>query len=828
MKKAKFIVTTLLLLSSIFNYSQQNPEVKKIKITGKIIEKITNQPLEYATLALINAKNPKAIFGGITNAKGEFEIDVNPGIYNIKFEFISFKPTEIKQKSLFENTNLGNIFLEENASQLNEVVVTAEKSTVEIKLDKKVYNVGKDMTVKGGTASDVLNNVPSVTVDTDGNVSLRGNENVKIFIDGRPSNSVNIATALQTISADAIEKIEVISNPSARYDAEGGAGILNIVLKKGKNNGLNGTVIGTVGNPKNNGLQTSMNFKSENFNFFSALGFVDAKSLGKSLTDSNYLDANGAVNKTINERSNREMGRKGHNYNFGIELNLDKSSTWTNAINFRKSNGLEPNNVLLYNHLPTESYVRNRFTDQNTTNQNIEYTTNFTKKFKKDGHKFTVDFTTSKDNDNDYSVISTYVVGDENNVSRESTKNLQIQSKNLLQTDYVLPLGKSSQFEAGYKGDFNTLTTDYGVGTLDNFGNYTANPLLTNVFNYKENINAGYAQFGSKLSKFSYLVGLRFEDSKIDINLLTTNNYNSKHYQNFFPSAFLTYPISDNTTLSLNYSRRINRPRNRFINPFAGYSSDVNIFQGNPDINPALTNSLDFGLLTKIKKVTITTSLYYNNTKNPFQFIRRPNGNVVTSVVNGVPINTAVLLSTPINLDSDERIGLEFTANFSPFKWWKLNSNFNFFRSKVTGDYTYTLLNSNTVVNDNFGKTASSWFTKLNSKISLPYKIDWQTNAIYTAPQNTAQGKSLGVYTINLAFSKDLLKDKATLSLNVSDLFNSSKMIRQFDLPTVSSYSEMQRRERQINLSFTYRFNKKIEKEKPKRNSQDDGNDFQG
>lgn len=818
MKFFKIILTFLILISPILIYSQDKFESKKVKITGKIVEKTSNQPLEYATVTLINTKNSKAIFGGITNNLGEFSIDANAGLYDLKIEFISFNPLIIKQQKLLEDTNLGNILMFENPSQLGEVVVRAESSTVEIKLDKKVYNVGKDMVVKGGTATDVLNNVPSVTVDGDGNVSLRGNENVKIFIDGRPTTATNIASALQQISADAVDKIEVISNPSARYDAEGGAGILNIILKKGKSDGINGTITATLGNPKNAGLVSSFNYKTELFNFYAGFGYNDSKSPGNAKTNSDYLNPNRTIERSINQVSKQERGRKGIGYNFGIDLNIDKSTIWTNAINVRTNEGDNPDNVFISNYLPTGNFVRNRYNNQFTSVRDVDFTTSFIKKFKKDGHKLTINGTFGNDLDKDNSTISDLIIGQENLVTKEATKNIQSESRNLLQADYVLPFGKSNQFEMGYKGDFNGLLTNFAVGNLDNYGNYTPNLALTNIFDYKEKINAGYIQIGSKFKKLSFLLGMRFEDSKININLLTTNEFNSKHYQNWFPSAFLTYPISDITSISLNYSKRITRPRNRFINPFAGFASNINIFQGNPDINPSTTDVLDFGVLTKIKKVTFTSSIYYNNSKNPFLFTRRENGNVV----NG----TKVLLSTPINLETEQRFGIEFTANFSPIKWWKLNTNFNFFQSKLYGNNTYTLLNSNVLVVNYLEKKSTNWFLKLNSKISLPYKIDWQTNGIYTAPQDTPQGKSLSVYTINLAFSKDILKDKATISLNVSDLFNSTKMFRQFNLPTVNSYTEMQRRERQINLNFTYRFNKKKE-EKPNRPKQEEsGGDF--
>ncbi len=849
MKKLQILSTLLLLCCTMTMFSQQKQDRPKIIIRGKIIEKASKLPLEYATITLKNSKNPKILFGGITDNKGDYSIEITPGIYDISFEFISFKPTLISQKKLIEKTDLGIISLEEDATQLKEVFVRAEKSTLEIKLDKKVYNVGQDMIVKGGTASDVLDNVPSVTVDPDGTIALRGNTNVKILIDGKPTNAINVADALKTISADALDKVEVITNPSARYDAEGGGGIINILLKKGKNQGINGSLTGTVGNPRNYGLVSTVNYKSEQFNLFTTIGYNDSKAPGKSLTNTDYLNPDGTIQKTINERSTRERGRKGFNYTLGMDWYLDKTWTWTNALTIRKNNGSNPDNVYLYNYETNNDYVRNRYNDQFTTTRDLEYTFNFTKKFKRDGNKLTFDGSFTNNLDNDASTIYDQILG-QNSVYKESTINFQTQKRNLFQSDYVLPLGKNSQFEAGYKGDFNELLTDYKVGTVNDAGNYIPNLNYTNKLDYKEKINALYTQFGSKIGKFSYLMGIRYEDSNIDINLLTTNDFNTKRYHNFFPSAFLTYQLTEQSTISLNYSKRISRPRSRFINPFSNYSSNVNIFQGNPDINPSLTDAYDIGYMNKWGRVTFSTSMYFNTTKDVFQFIRRPNGNyVVTTVIDGADIldengqvtqiigapdiTTPVIVSTPINLAKEDRFGFEFNINYTPYKWWKLNGNFNFFQSKTSGSYTYLIANTGEIVYQDFGKTAASWFTRVSSKISLPFKIDWQTNGTYNAPQNNAQGKSLGTYGVNLAFSKDVLKDQATIALNVSDLFNSRKRITETTIATLNSYSEQQWRQRQINLSFTYRFNKtKSDKEKDKRpkgnqDNQDNG-DFPG
>ena len=814
MNKKNFLLVLTLFISTIV--FAQRPESKKITISGKVIEKGSNQPLEYATVIFENATN-KQLSGGITDENGNFKFDVTVGTYNARAEFISFKNVVIPQKEFSNNTDLGVISMEADAAQLDDVVVIAEKSTVEIKLDKRVYNVGKDMMVKGGTVSDVLDNVPSVTVDAEGTVALRGNENVKILIDGKPSGlaGINIADALKLLPADAVEKVEVITNPSARYDAEGGGGIINIVIRKGKANGLNGSIMVNAGDPETYGVSANLNKKTNDFNLFSNIGYNYRTNLGNTMVDAEYFNSDGSTSRFINERRTNERLSKGLNVNFGADLNITKSATWTNAVTFRKNSGENPDNVLFYNfdNSFNPTFVRNRLNDQISDEFSIEYSTNFTKNFKKEDHKLTVDVAISQNRENEFATIYDQILGDASTLTTEGTSNKNDQQRNLFQLDYVLPIGKDGRFEAGYRGSFQNNLTDFEVTPISDF---------SNTLEYVENVNALYTQYGSKINKFSYFLGLRFEDSHIEVNSLSLNDYNTKKYNNLFPSATINYEFSENSSLSLSYSKRINRPRGRFLNPVSSLSSNINIFQGNPDIDPSLTDAIDLGYLKKWDKVTFNTSAYVNITNDAFQFIRKESG----LFVDGVP----VILSTPINLAKEYRAGFEFNVNYSPYKWWRLNGNFNAFRNETQGDYSYVDYLGNTIV-QNFDNVALTWFTRISSKVTLPYKIDWQTNGTYNAPQTNAQGKSLGVASMNVALSKDILKDKGTIALNVSDVFNSRKRIMETEIPNVvSSYSEMQWRQRQVMLTFTYRFNKqKNEKDRqPRRDDNGGDGDFMG
>ena len=841
----KNILFVFLSLFTLITFGQEKNTGKKITLSGKLVDKETQQPLEYATVTIIGTNSNKPISGGITDLKGEFTIPVQPGNFILKYEYLSFKTLTTEAKGYFNDTQLGTIGLVADAKALTEVVVRGERTTVDLKLDKKVYTVGKDILVKGGTVSDVLDNIPSVSVSSEGAIALRGNENVRVLIDGKPTNAVSVSDALKMIPADAIDKVETVTTPSARYDAEGGAGIINVILKKGKNQGINGTVIVATGTPKNNSLSANLNYKNEIMNFFTTIGYNDRNNPGRAKIDQENFDrTTGALTSYLEERRENDRLSKGLNLNFGIELNIDKNTTWTNAFNYRNNDGKNIEDVRYYNYDANKNYINTSRRDNRlvTEGENVEYTTNFTKKFKKEGHKLTFDGAFSKNLDKDDANILQTIIDTGSFVRQEQSKKHDQQNRNLIQVDYVLPFNKESQFEAGYRGNFVNLTADFSVKQLNkNTGLFENIAGFTNLMDYIENVNALYVQFGSKINKFSYLLGLRYEDSHIEINQLTTKEFITKNYNNFFPSVFLTYDLGNNASVSANYSKRITRPRDRFINPFASYTSNINLFRGNPDINPAYSDAYDIGFLKKWNKLTLNTSVYLNHTTNAFQIVRKETGDYVittvggadtivdgeyVSIVDGRDIITPVILNTPFNLATDDKYGIELTANYNFKKWWKLNGNINYFYNKTDGTYTYTNTKGETKT-QNFDFESSTWTARLNSRINLPYKIDFQSSMTYNASQKIAQGTQKGQAVMTIGLSKDLLKDKATLSLNVNDVFNSRKMYRDLRLPNVHSDSEMQFRMRVITLSFTYRFNKtKTEREQKPRQDNEGGGEF--
>lgn len=777
-------------------------------VTGTVIEAATNTPLEYASIYAQNESNSNIVSGAMTDEKGHFSFDVPDGNYYIKIDFLGFKTLELKNISVQGDTFIGVQKVQDDTQMLEEVTVIAERSTVDIKLDKKIYNVGQDMIVKGGTAADVLDNVPSVVVDSEGTISLRGNENVKVLIDGKPTGLANnIQEAMRILPAESIDRVEVITNPSARYEAEGGAGIINIILRKGKALGINGSVTGTIGDPRNYEVNTMFNFRSEKFNFFTSLGYRDSKSEGYNLNDNRYLNpTTGEPTQRIYEYKDNNRERQGYNGTFGLEWYLTPSITWTNTVTARRNTSYNPNRVSYDYYDAADSFLYNRYRNEEKdgTRNNVDYTTTFEKKFNKEGHVLTIEGNIAQDKDNESAGIDD--INDHlNQTSFERTFNKEKEKSGLAKLDYTLPIGEHGNFEAGYLGTFKSTNTAFNLQRLNN-NSWNVDSRLSNTLEYKENIHALYAQYGDRItSHLSFMVGLRWEDSSIDVNQIDTKSYNNKKYNDFFPSAFLNYEWNESTSTSISYSRRVNRPRGFFLNPFSNYTSDINFFQGNPDLNPAKTHAVDLGFMKRWTGFTLNASAYYNKTDDTFQFVRR----IAGETENGTPIS----ISSPINLATEHRYGVDITLNYSPFKWWRLNGNFNFYRTETRGDYTFTHLDG-TLETQNFDQDAYAWFTRISSKITLPYKIDWQLNGMYRAPYNTAQGKVLSNLSGNVALSKDILKDKGTITFNISDIFNSRKREQDLVLPQSISHSEMQWRGRQINLSFTYRFNqtKKIDR----------------
>ena len=806
----KLLPLTIFLI--VFTTYAQRPQARggqrpsPITITGTVLDQETNEPLEYATLVLQSLRDSTKITGGITNAEGKFAVETMPGRYDVSVEYISFTSYQLKAQVFRSTTDLGTIKLAPDVAQLEGVEVIAEKTTVEIRLDKKIYNVGKDLTVSGGTVSDVLDNVPSVSVDVEGNVQLRGNDDVRILIDGKPSaiTGLNSTEALQQLPAESIEKVEVITSPSARYDAEGSGGIINIVLRRSKLQGLNGALTANIGDPARFGLNGNLNYRTGDINIFTNTGYNYRNSPGNTFNNTNFFDQDGNFTNSITEDGTRERLRKGINTNFGVEWYVNETASITQSIFIRSSdNSSETTNN--FSQLDTDLNGTSgfRFDAETEDDNTFQYSFNYDKKFNDSGHKLTYAFQYETSEEVEASLIQ------QNGFDSETVRTAEDQRRVFMQADYVLPIGENHQFELGYRGDFNRLETDYDVvfiqPTIDELG--ITNP--SNVLDFKETINAVYAQFGSKIKKFNYLAGLRYEATRLIINLVERSDFNRNNFDGFFPTLNLNYEITEKQSLSLGYNRRLRRPRSFFLNPFPSRSSPTNLFQGNPNLTPSFSNQVDFGYLNRFEKVTLNASIYFQRATDVITFITEDTGE--DTFFDGQQVS--ILRRTPVNLAKNDRYGLEFTTSYRPNRNWNINGNFNMFNLITRGDFN----------GQNFDAENLSWFVRLNNKITLFENIDWQTRFFYRGPRETAQSRSKGIASVSLAFSKDLLKEKASLALNVSDVFNSRKRISETFTPFFESDNESQFRVRSINLSFTYRFNQKKKRNGERRNGGDDG-----
>ncbi|MDQ7918654.1 TonB-dependent receptor [Mesonia sp. MT50] len=829
-----FVVFKLFLFLSVASFAQNN-----YTVSGSVTDEDAGIPLEYATITFNDPSGKLSPQGGVTDFDGNFSIEVKEGTYNIIVEYISFEPKKFNNRSITKDITLGTVRLGLNADSLDEVVIRSETTQVDIRLDKKIYNIGKDLTTQGASISDALSNVPSVTVDVEGAISLRGNENVKILINGKPSAMAGFGDTdvFKQLPADAIERVEVITSPSARYDAEGTAGILNIILRKEKTLGLNGSISANLGYPTNSSISANLNLRTDKFNIFNTTGVYYKKAPGHAFFDNRYYGDSLSVDRSIEDRD-YDRRRQGINTNLGMQYFLTESSSITGSVfmRFGDDKDISKNNTSRFlNDNLINSTTRTEI--EKEKDESYQYALNYVNKFNDEGHKLTADLQYSYDNeDRPTSIVENFNFPTENLQGKDRIFENEKQNEFLIQADYVLPLGEA-QFEAGYRGTFKEEVTDYTLESLNLSNNlYEIDSLLTNKFTYNENVNAVYTQYGNKLGKFSFLLGLRLEQTqlkgKIDSEfadqgaleeeLGTDVDVNfDKNYLGLFPTVNLIYELGEEEHVSVGYNRRINRPRGWYINPFPSRSSRTNIFQGNPDLDPAYSDAFDIGYLKQWDKLTLTSSIYYQHETESFERIKEDTGNTTTD-------GEKIIRSIPINLAKNDRFGGELGLLYNPIDWLRLNGSFNIYNSTTKGDFNGV----------NYDSENTSWFARFSSKVTLPSDIQWQTTGFYRGPSKNATTESDGIFSMNIALSKDLIKDVATISLNVSDVFNTRKRTSFSnnrtgvdDLDYFTSNSEFQWRERQITLGVVYRFNQpKNQRGRNGGNSSgmDEGGDYEG
>lgn len=786
-----FLIYFLLIIPFVHDVNAQQPS-GGFSIKGKL-EDTDKNPVLFASVALYTVAD-SALVGGVTSDEtGNFNLPAGPGNYFLKITFLTLDEKIVPDvKVAGKNVNLGTIKMTANAKVLREVVVRGEKSQMELQLDKRVFNVGKDMSNLGSNASDILNNMPSVTVDVDGNVALRGSGNVRILIDGKQSGMVgmNPAEALKQIPGDLIESIEIITNPSSRYDAEGEVGILNIVMKKNIRYGLNGSFTGTAGYPSNFGGSFNVNYRKKKVNLIASYGHLYREGPGRGFSRQSYTGADTSF--VYEQKNNRTRGGYSNSFMVGMDYFLNKYNTLNATLSFRKSRNTNTS-LLEYrdfdlNNNPTRTVLRSE--NETEPRANFEAALNYNKTFETKGKSL--------------SFVGKYILSDETEAAlfNESTQgeatsivqrsfNTEDEKNILVQLDFIQPFGKNGKIETGLKSSVRLLDNDFSVHQQNLQMNWVILPDFDNRFAYDEKIHAAYLMASNQLGKVFIQAGLRGEYSDIKTELKKTNVENRRKYFNLFPSVHLSYKLKESQTLQLSYSYRLSRPGFRSLLPFSNFS-DSRVFRaGNPLLNPEYTHSFEAGHLMNFEKGTLLSSVYYRHRLGVVEDITSVDSTGFTTV-------------TPVNLSTGDSYGFEFNLTYDPFDWWKWAANANVFRAQNQGVYNDIILKSDTY----------SWTSRISSRLTLLKNIDFQSSLNYRAPRRTTQGRELSQYSIDLGLSRDILKGRGTVTASVRDLFNSRKRRSITENAGYYSESEFQWRARQFIVTFSYRLNRTKENER--------------
>jgi outer membrane receptor protein involved in Fe transport len=777
------------LLTSITLSAQDAEKIKeqnpKYLISGNIKD-IEGKSVPYAAVALFLAADSSLIAGTASDDEGRFTLMTESGNYYLRLSFLSFEERTISGVNVdSENLNLGNITMSPGAIALKTVDISGEKSHMQLQLDKRVFNIGKDLSSKGSNAAEILDNVPSVTVDIDGNVSLRGSQNVRILIDGKPSGMVGISNrdALRQLQGNMIESIEIITNPSARYDAEGEVGIINIILKKEKRQGVNGSFEAVAGHPDHYSASYSINFRQNKLNLFSSYGISYRSSPGHGVSTQRFTMPDSVFH--FERLRDHTRGGLSHNFRIGTDYYFNDKNSITASGLYKYSNGDNDVNVVYkdYDRYNVLYQTISRFENEDEQQYDYELSLNYKKTYAQKGRSWSSDFKISLSDDTEESLINETghpVKAD----LKQRAMNTEDENNLLFQTDYVYPIGKNGKFEAGAKSTGRSISNRYQVDQRSSDDTWAVLPGFNNHFRFKEVITAAYLMAGNKKGKFSYQGGLRAEYSDISTELVTSGYKKQRSYTDFFPSTHFSYQFDSSNTVQLSYSRRLSRPGFRSLIPFFSYSDSRNIYGGNPDIDPEYTNSIEAGHLYSLKMGSVLSSIYYRHRTGVIERINRVDSSGYTSMF-------------PINLSTQNAYGIEFNANYEIRKWWRTSGNLNFYRALTEGEYNGRELTSD---NTSFGARASS-------RITIKKKIDLQLSGHYHGPQNTTQGTSKAMYAMDSGISRDILKGKGTVTFSVRDVFNSRKWSSEFITEGYHSTSEFQWRTRQFLLSFNYRLN---------------------
>jgi outer membrane receptor protein involved in Fe transport len=755
-----------------------------VMVRGKVVESESQQPLEYATVKLLDPQSKQLITGTTTAADGTFSLEVNTASFVLEVGFIGFLSKEFSDFEVNSGRlDLGIIGLSEDTETLDEVVVRGEKSQTVFKLDKRIFNVGQDLSSTGASALEVLNNVPSVTVNIEGQIRLRGSAGVQILINGKPSVLASEqGNALGTLTADMIESIEVITNPSAKYDAEGTSGIINIILKKEEKRGLNGSVTLNTGVPNNHSLGLSLNNRTEKFNLFSQLGVghrtfpEQNRSINRDIADNTTISSVGESDKNetffniilgtdyhINERN--VLSLTGH---FAYELETEYADT---DFSF-----FDDQEALL------AQWGRNEVTE--ATNPKYQYELQYKRDFEDhEDHNLLFSALGSyfgKDQSSEFT--NTPVFGDEAFRQRQQTATDFQEGEYTFKLDYTRPFSEKFTVETGAQYIITDVSNDFSVSNrTDN--SWIPDPALTNLFDYNQKVLGVYSTGAYEGDKFGLKLGLRLENTDLRTLLVNTGEGNTLQFTNLFPTAHTSYKVLENFSMQAGYSRRISRPGLWDLNPFFNIRNNFSIRTGNPLLLPEFTDSYEVNAIFDQGPLSLNAAVYHRYT---------------TDVVENVStFEDNVSITRPENIGTNRATGVEINAKYFPTEWWSLNADFNYNYFQREGTFETT----------SFDFDADQWTARLTTKFKLPAGIDLEVNGNYRSSFQTFQQNISGFMFADLGVRKKLMKGKTIVNLSVRDVFASQIFESETLQPSFYLYN-YRLRGRFITLGVSYGFGK--------------------
>lgn len=779
MKILKRVIVLFFIFSLTYSNAQNN-----ITNSGVLTTMTDNEPISFATVVALNKTDSTMISGALTDSSGRFSFKTMTRNYIVKISFIGLVDTYVNEIPDLENgqINFGTIQVNTESNVLNAVSVVGEESEMVFKLDKQVFNVGQDLMNGGGSAVDVLNNVPSVDVNLEGAISLRGNANVQILINGKPSVMASGSNnALGSIPASMIERIEIITNPSAKYDASGTTGILNIILKKDKEKGFNGSVTLNTGFPKNHSLGLSLNYRTKKLNVFSQFGIGARQFL--STTNSTNTDKGAVPQTTLKTEAEDEKNENFANVLLGSDFYINKYNMLT--ISGHYAYELEKQFASLkYNQINSDLDVLSIFQrDENTTatNPKWQYDIEYVKTFKR-----------NKEQSLNFSFVSSYFgknkLSDFKNeqikgASITQNQNTTIDFRNVSYTikgDYNHPFSQTVTLETGAKYDIGSNANDYEVENQINEV-WVLDSNFTNNFKYNMNIFGAYSTLAHEGEKFGIKAGLRYEYT--DAYPESNSTAAIQRYGNFFPSSHVSYKFSKKASVQFGYSRRIKRPHLFEISPFFSFRDNFNLRTGNPNLKPEFSNVFELRTINNWKKINVSSSIYHSRTVDVMS-------EVITVVDN-------VKTSAPRNIGESFNTGIDFNIKYSPVKWLSLSSNANFIYFERKGEFEDV----------SFDFSNHRWGVRLNTKIKLPFKFDIQIRGRYNSEVEELFVVQKENYYFDLGIRKKINKGKLIVSFNVRDVFNSRTYAVVSQQP-LFSFESSSKRGRYFVLGVSYSFGK--------------------